>query len=323
MRGLDTAVLSHQAALDRAIDQQARTPLRTLWDARTSRMLADFVSVSRRSRGNFAALQQALSAALRSHLLDLGTELGAELRRASSDTMTDALYSLGALLRAVAPSVPTYIDDPAYVRAIVGEHRGRVEEQRAQSIASAVAAVDASLQELLARKVAALSTAQPEEGGAQDLVTDLHDALEGQWWRVERVANTETAHAFNLAQAVALAALSRAVPGLMQRWTEKIDLDGNPLDDKVADDSMELHAQLAPLGGKFIMPPNTRVWEGMIGKTWYHPPNRPNDRAVLTPWAPGWGIPGWVWTGRTRRWLTPPRGRRKRHELLGDVEPED
>jgi hypothetical protein len=41
-----------------------------------------------------------------------------------------------------------------------------------------------------------------------------------------------------------------------------------------------------------INPPNLKISPNMLGETWTNPPNRPNDRAVLQPWRPGWG---WGW----------------------------
>jgi hypothetical protein len=46
-----------------------------------------------------------------------------------------------------------------------------------------------------------------------------------------------------------------------------------------------------------VMPSDPRVSAKLWGKTFDFPPNRPNDRASLDPWRPGWGIPAWVWDG--------------------------
>jgi hypothetical protein len=78
---------------------------------------------------------------------------------------------------------------------------------------------------------------------------------------------------------------------LMQRWTELVDdATGRPLDNRVAADSLAMHGQVAPPGGSFLMP---AAGGALAGQSWTHPPNRPNDRAVLTPWMPTWGVPAW------------------------------
>jgi hypothetical protein len=68
----------------------------------------------------------------------------------------------------------------------------------------------------------------------------------------------------------------------------------------VADDSLALHGQVAHPGGYFTMPIDPDVEERFWGKRWMFPPNRPNDRAVLSPWRPGWGIPAWEFKGGRR-----------------------
>jgi len=133
------------------------------------------------------------------------------------------------------------------------------------------------------------------------LAMQVRAALEGSWWQVERTIRTETSYAYNEAQAVAIGELAREHRGILLRWTELVDdTTGEPLDMRVGKDSLVLHGQLAPPGGVFVMPPDKRAPVGMIGQSWNHPPNRPNDRAVLTPWHPSWNIPGWRWDGTQR-----------------------
>ncbi len=87
---------------------------------------------------------------------------------------------------------------------------------------------------------------------------------------------------------------------MRQRWTELInDLTGQPLDNRVAKDSIAMHGQVAYPGHYFTMPAGD-VPHLMVGKQWLYPPNRPNDRAVLTPWMRGWGVPAWEYHGGVR-----------------------
>jgi len=139
----------------------------------------------------------------------------------------------------------------------------------------------------------------PSDATVSEAITAVGDEFDAQRWRVERTARTETSYAFNQAQANGVGLLQKEFPGLMQRWTEMVDdATGMPLDAAVAWDSIAMHGQVTPPGGVFTMPSDPRVSAKMIGQQWNHPPNRPNDRAVLTPWHKGWGIPAWVWQGR-------------------------
>jgi hypothetical protein len=129
-----------------------------------------------------------------------------------------------------------------------------------------------------------------------DIILRAGDILDSNAWQLERTARTEASFAWNAAQADAIAGLRSRGYELRQRWTERIDdMTGRPLDAKVAADSKELHGQVCLPGESFIMPPGAAK---MAGKRWLHPPNRPNDRAVLTPWMADWGIPGWIFRGR-------------------------
>jgi hypothetical protein len=90
---------------------------------------------------------------------------------------------------------------------------------------------------------------------------------------------------------------------LMMRWTEHVDdEDGEPLDNRVGEDSIYMHGQLARPGGIFRMPPDADVHESLLEGAWFHPPNRANDRGVLAPWRSHWGIPGWELLGGRKVW---------------------
>lgn len=136
---------------------------------------------------------------------------------------------------------------------------------------------------------------------AIDRVMKTADA---EWWRAERVVRTEMNWAYSASQSDANAELATEIEDLWSRWTEQSTDDGSPLDDRVETDSLAMHGQVAPPGGLFWQPPTApdgeEVQKGLVGKSWPHPPNRPNDRAVLTPWRPHWGVPGWVWRGGRR-----------------------
>lgn len=126
-----------------------------------------------------------------------------------------------------------------------------------------------------------------------------------EWWRAARIVRTELSWA-SAATAVAGARESaKEMPDLRLRWSEHVDDESYaPLDDRVAVDSIALHGQVARPGEPFVMPPSapapdargeTEVPAALVGQTWTHPPDRPNDRAVLAPWRPHWGVPGWTW----------------------------
>ena len=55
--------------------------------------------------------------------------------------------------------------------------------------------------------------------------------------------------------------------------------------------------------------PGTTTWtrhdsavnaQSLVGLAWPFPPNRPNDRSVLSPWMADWGVPGWRYDSGNR-----------------------
>lgn len=149
----------------------------------------------------------------------------------------------------------------------------------------------------------ALSLASGET--AAEGVDRLMDVYDMQWWQGERIVRTEVAWAFNATYADGLDEASDALPDLRKRWSEYVDDDTyEPQDDRVGTDSVAMHGQVAETDGVFTMPATaprpgadgkTTVYRDLVGLTWEFPPNRPNDRAVVVPWRPHWGIPGWVY----------------------------
>ena len=96
---------------------------------------------------------------------------------------------------------------------------------------------------------------------------------------------------------------------MQQQWIEHCDDEGEALDSRVSLDSLAMHLQVTEPGGMFTMPDesevpdakgHTKVSESLAGQSWAHPPNRPNDRATVLPWRPGWGSPGWRYVGGAR-----------------------
>lgn len=147
-----------------------------------------------------------------------------------------------------------------------------------------------------------------------EAVSRIAETADAEWWRAERIVRTETSHAFNGTAADAIADARDELPDLRIRWVEYCnDETYEPLDVRVAVDSIAMHGQLA-MNGLFVMPAEaphadakgkTEVPDALVGKTWPHPPDRPNDRALVQAWRPEWEVPAWVNRGGRR--APPPR----------------
>jgi hypothetical protein len=142
-----------------------------------------------------------------------------------------------------------------------------------------------------------------------DAIDAVMDTIGGEWWQGERIVRTELAWADNAAISDGLRDMSKDFPDIRQRWEEYCDADGEPMDDRVGVDSIAMHGQVAAVGGLFTMPATspfpdakgkTDVPKSLVGRSWEFPPNRPNDRSVMSPWMKRWGIPGWQYLGGRR-----------------------
>lgn len=250
-----------------------------------------------------AATPQAIAqavAVLRIRVPALGRALGTILSGLTRSNLTDGVQATAAILRRVRQS-KTPLDDAMVISRIVDTRTTKLEHLRARSANSLAGNMNARI----SRQIL---VAGREGGRISDLIATVGDGLDQEWWRVNRTVVTEASFAYNQAQSDAIAHLGHREADfrgkLRGRWTELInDLTGEPFDDKVAGDSKALHGQVALPGMPFTMPKDQRVRSEMIGAAWTHPPNRPHDRAVLTPWMPDWGVPGWEYRGGGRVYL--------------------
>lgn len=218
------------------------------------------------------------------------------LLRAQEEAQQKGLRTVSNVIRKFEGTSP--LDDNRRIEEMLNSRRAELAKRAGQYVRRTAKVI----QRDVSKKINYLYTSGEPARSAVEKITS---ALEGHDWRIERVLRTEILYAHNAAERDAIRVASRTYPDMMMRWTERInDTTGQPMDKRVALDSMVLHGQLAPPGGSFVMPndPNvdTRTW----GKSWDHPPNRPHDRAILTPWRRSWGIPGWVIRNGTKASLS-------------------
>jgi len=218
-----------------------------------------------------------------------GPVLSAGLRAILSRVSGVAGTSILEVVRSAISSAQSYATLIGLARAVTASAPGAVD--MISMAATRNAALGRVLTRIETRVRRALMTA-----GSTATVAEAADvamrAASSHAWEVERVLRTEASFAYNRARVNTIAAMASRDPRVMMRWTEMVDdRTGRPLDDRVAPDSIALHGQIAPPGQPFTMPAVSGL--KTAGQTYLHPPNRPNDRAVLVPWVPGSGVPAW------------------------------
>lgn len=292
------AVAAHRAVADRVLDKQVVLPMKYLYAQEAGkvsramrRAMQGKLKVSSAGRDGYHALNRALDVQSRRTAARLVQEL-VHAQRSTTGSSADALADyVGRMLGRT-----TALDNDAVRQKIMYAQRKALEGSQAENASRMTAGVHQRL-------VLRLNDEVQKGATVGQAITAVSEELDNQWWQVERLARTEASRAFNSGQVAGVAALSDEVPGILMRWTERVDdFTGKPMDNRVAPDSMEMHGQVVPVGGLFAMPTLHAAWSSKLfdGKTWEHPPNRPNDRAVVLPWAVQFGTPSYKLRGGKR-----------------------
>lgn len=185
---------------------------------------------------------------------------------------------------------------------------GIIDQRRTSLMKAHEASMDAYGTRLVGKVEEQLGLSLVQQETMVKAVDRVQDVLENEWWQAERIVRTECAWASNATAVDGMREISKEVDDLYVRWNEFVDDDFEPLDDRVGLDSIAMHGQVARPGGYFTMPDMTPggedVPESLVGRTWAFPPDRPNDRASVSPWRPAWGGVAWLYDGGDRDFLS-------------------
>ncbi len=203
-------------------------------------------------------------------------------RQALAQSVHDALDRIALAakeFRFAAPSLPLQ----EALNLVLGDSKLRaVEERRIRQGAQRYGMDGVAWAE---RELAqALLTGETVDAATQRITGK--QAMLDRYWKAERLVRTEFAHAYEAGLRTSLDHVAERDPDLWLQWyehaegppwggPEDIPWPGpaRPLDDRVAPDSLRMHGQLRRPGQAFVDP--------LTGRTYAHPPNRPNDRATL------------------------------------------
>jgi hypothetical protein len=292
-------IVDQQVKLTRLVKDAGLGPVRQLYQG----MLADLEKRLRTTpagtmthmqvRGMLAQVKIGLSGVLRQMAGRLG-DAAYQVGIASARSMLQDVAKLEKIYTGALMPLPVL--EAARLHGLAKDEASSLLRVHKESMARYGVEVVQRMEMSLAGSLASGET----QAKAIDRVMQVGDM---EWWRAERIVRTELAYASSATARRATNEQAAELDGdLWCRWSEHVSDDGVKLDDRVGVDSEALNGQVAPPGGVFVQPPRApdgeAVGDSLVGKEWAHPPNRPNDRAVLAPWRFHWGIPGWVWRGR-------------------------
>lgn len=290
---IQEATIAHRETMDRILDRKVLIEAKLEYEATVRLLHADLMQhFAGRSNLEITPLDIRRATEAANRAMKRASELAsARLVNTTRETQVEAVRSLARFLEVVKPA-GTSLDSDRTVHGIIAKDQKRLEKERRQIAKSLSKQIKGHVRQ-------AMKDFEGKTVG--DLVLHTTTVAGNQWWGAERAIRTTVSDTFNAAQATALSEIKDELPNVFMRWTEMVnDITGQPLDSRVAKDSLVLHGQIAPIGGVFVMPPHPLAPKVMVGRTWKQPPNRPNDRAVLTPWVPGSNIASWQWKAGKR-----------------------
>lgn len=298
----------HIRRLNRLIDRGGAQRLKKLYEQALAELERKLARAVGRSSASFTVAQQrAMIVQIRQGMMTIAGQLGGGLSKATIETQKEALRSLIKDVRKLdkalgGAATPLPIEEASRFAGVLDKRKTSLMKLNKTSMAKYGASTVKAMEKQLS-----MSLAQGESQGAA--IDRLMKTADIEWWRAERIVRTEQAWAYNATQMDALVESAEETNDLFLRWTELVDdATLSPLDNRVGKDSIALHGQLVKPGDLFYMPPGP--WPSLIGKSWQHPPNRPNDRAVLQPWRPQWGAYGYFF--KDGRKVDPPMPKKKR-----------
>lgn len=284
------AMLASRRRADRVLDRTALVPAERAWSTQVGRLatgLSRHMKLSLAEPATPAVVVEALSY-LRLHIPAITNAIGHVLGETTRQVVTEGYEATAALVGQIrGATIPL---DALHLRNKVISGRTAELARLRQASANHLAQ---DIHETLHNKLIGITPRQT----VGELVSLANQYLDDEDWKVERLVRTETAFSYNASANDAIAELSTesGFHGLYKRWTELIDdLTGMPADNKVAHDSRMMHGQITKPWGVFVQPEDSG---SLSGKTFEWPPNRPHDRAHLTPWEASYGIPGWEYHG--------------------------
>ena len=315
----EVAMADHRRALDRLTGPTAMRSLKRAYDSAVAELEARLGRVLRGvgvASDSMTALQyRALLAQAKQGARIVAQRMAGETGELSRQAAQESIRGLARTMTRLeskyqGAAVTLPIEESAQFWGVVEGRATSVMRLHQTSMARYGARRVAQIEEALG-----LSLATGESG--VDAVDRVVGVMGGAEWEAERIARSETAWAYSAVAADGIKVASEELPDLMMRWSEHADdSSGAPLDDRTSVDSLALHGQVAPPGGRFTQPATspvpdaegkTKVPKGLVDETFEFPPSRPNCRAALQPWRPHWGIPGWMWRGGRRVPVRAPR----------------
>lgn len=254
-----------------ALDRQIRLVSATI------RQMQRELAASHRGTWTRMSKESAL-VVLRAGLFDMynrqGDSLGEDLANAAKVSWRDARVYMRAADRAFLGSAkPLRFEAAGWVEreaALVGQTR--LANYRA-SLARYGASLSQAVEDAASR---AVLLGRSFEHAIDEVAGRLRAEASLREWEIRRLVQTEVSAAYNTVQLDALLEEDTPESPMMKRLVATFDR-------KTGRDSVMLHGQVRPVREPF--------YDGMRGRSYMAPPNRPHDREIVVGWRKRYGRP--------------------------------
>jgi hypothetical protein len=310
LRPFYTVLEEHQRLLSRLTDRRALPRLKKLYEEAHDTVARKLrTRLSPALKDTFTTHQQRIVLAqLKQGQLHIAGALAGELSDVTKEAQIDSVRGLARNIAKLekhftGAEITIPIDEAWKLHSLVGKRRAALDTMHQRSIARWGARLFNTVHESTSMALATSAT-------TEEAIELIPKAAADEWWQGERIVRTETAWAGNLSISDGIKESAEILPDLMKRWTEHVDDNsGQPLDDRVAPDSLAMHGQITDADGEFDFPDDAEdmtpqaIASMKARGPWTAPPNRPNDRASIQPWRESWNIPAYRLVGGGRVWV--------------------
>ena len=254
------------------VERAGLRDIKRLYDQAEADLERKLKRIAGRAKGEFTpALYQQYLAQIKLSKIQLARTMGGLLGEITKETQVDGLKGMLRDIRkyekkfaGIATPVP--IEEASRFWGVIDKSRSSLLRSSDTSMARYGSRLVGEMEKQLA-----VSMVQGETAG--DAIDRIQRTSDVEWWQGERIVRTENAWAYNATQADAVSDAQSDLPDLMMRWSEHVsDTTWQPLDDRVGDDSVAMHGQVARSGRQFTMPRTASgVHWKMLGKSWAQP----------------------------------------------------
>lgn len=275
---------AHLQEAKRVVDRSGVAGLRRIYERAKVDLAERLRSIGKPSDKVGPLTLHAMQAQVEAVLARLGSDFGKHLqdtgKLASELGAKHAVREFSILEKRFSGTTPVLrLEQPSVLMGMIDGVDSSLLRRRSLVIGTWSAGAVQGMEHQLA---GAAAIGEPMEDTIRKMMSE-QGIVERERYKAERITRTEMSYSMNATKHEALVRVRDELGDdqLRKKLIETLD------DDRPGDDSFLIHGQVARLDRPFVYMRRTRGG-GYAREEYMHPPNRPNDRAVVIPWSLEW-----------------------------------